>query len=234
MPDPLPRESDESPSPPSSTPVERPSDPAAEFCQALDESLMRKRQRSLRRRLYILAAVLGAIALALLVWHQLTPPPVPKTVRELAAHYARKAGLSPHLVLGVIQVESAGKADAVSRSGARGLMQLMPATAKEFAKKHNIAYSGTGDLFDPDINLRLGTVYLAYLKRFFKDDLWLTLAAYNCGITRVDTLRLNNTGMTSQEIVETLTPGETQAYVPKVLAATEAERRRGAEAAAKP
>jgi len=185
--------------------------------------------RILHRRLYILAAILGAIALVFLVWRQLATPPVPKTVRELAFLHAERNGLDPYLVLGVIRTESAGQSDAVSRACACGLMQLMPATAREFAARKDIPYSGRDDLFNPDLNVRLGTAYLAYLKRFFKDDLWLTLAAYNCGITRMDTLVLNNPGKTSQEIVSTLAPAETQAYVPKVLAAMEDERTQAAQ-----
>lgn len=76
------------------------------------------------------------------------------------------------LVLAVIETESSGKPDAVSKSGARGLMQLMPATAK---------WLGVIDSFDPKQNIFGGTLYLAKLIKMFGRDWTLVSAAYNAG-----------------------------------------------------
>lgn len=85
---------------------------------------------------------------------------------------AREAGLSPSLIKAVASVESAFDARAVSPKGARGLMQLMPATAKQY---------GVEDPFDPLDNLRAGARHLRNLLDEFGGDLPLALAAYNAG-----------------------------------------------------
>ncbi len=93
--------------------------------------------------------------------------------------------IDPTLVLAVIQVESAGNPRATSRVGARGLMQLMPKTAEEFAPIIGAEWSGPDSLFDPELNVRLGVAYLSYLFNRY-EDLSVGLAAYNWGPTRID------------------------------------------------
>jgi len=87
---------------------------------------------------------------------------------------ARRNGLNPKVVAAVIGAESAGNAFAVSRVGARGLMQLMPATAERFGIHHH-------QLFDPAQNLEAGSRYLSWLIEQFPNDLAKVLAAYNAG-----------------------------------------------------
>lgn len=86
--------------------------------------------------------------------------------------YAAKYRVDPTLVRAVIQVESDFNAATVSSKGARGLMQLMPETAKRF---------GVSKVHDPDQNIHGGVKYLAYLTRLFPYDLPRALAAYNAG-----------------------------------------------------
>lgn len=86
--------------------------------------------------------------------------------------YAEKFRVDPVFVRAVIQVESNFNPNCVSHKGARGLMQLMPGTAKRF---------GVKDVHDPDQNIRGGVRYLAALLAMFGDDLPRTLAAYNAG-----------------------------------------------------
>ena len=92
------------------------------------------------------------------------------------AEAARKHGLSFSLIKAVIKAESDFDPYAVSRSGARGLMQIMPETAKDL---------GIIDLFDPRENILGGTRYLKMLLAQFQGNLPLTLAAYNAGPERV-------------------------------------------------
>ena len=106
--------------------------------------------------------------------------------------------VSPALVLAVIAVESAGRADAVSGAGAAGLMQLMPATAERF---------GVADRLVAEDNIRGGVKYLDWLMGEFGADPMLVLAGYNAGEGAVK----KHGGVPPYS--------ETRDYVPKVLAA---------------
>lgn len=98
------------------------------------------------------------------------PPAVPRRYQELVAMTARKHGIDARLIHAVIQVESAYRSRAVSSKGARGLMQLLPSTGRQY---------GALDLFDPRVNVDAGVRHLkSLLSRF---DLPLALAAYNAG-----------------------------------------------------
>jgi hypothetical protein len=97
-------------------------------------------------------------------------------IRALAIAAAQRHGLDPNLVLAVVGVESAFQPGAVSRKGAQGLMQLMPATAREL---------GVTDALDPAQNLDGGTRYLRMLVARYGGDLGKALAAYNAGMGAV-------------------------------------------------
>ncbi len=98
---------------------------------------------------------------------------------------ARAQDLDPVLVVAVIEVESAGYHLAVSHVGAMGLMQILPATGKELADRMNIEWKGPDTLFDPTINVKLGTAYLRQLTDRF-GCVHTALAAYNWGPGRIE------------------------------------------------
>lgn len=153
-----------------------------------------------------------------------TPPPMagrryqpPKLGRAKAitqvqaqriAHYApiienaaRKYGVPVELICGVILQESGGNARAVSSAGARGLMQLMPQTARRF---------GVSNSFDPVQNIHGGTRYLRFLLDKFNGNLELALAGYNAGEGNVE------------KYGNKIPPfRETREYVPNVLGYTQ-------------
>jgi soluble lytic murein transglycosylase-like protein len=95
----------------------------------------------------------------------------------LIQEHASQQGVRPELVRAVIQVESAFNPRAVSPKGAMGLMQLMPATAKQF---------GVLDPFNPAENIRAGVTYLRQLLDKYSNNIQLALAAYNAGPAAVD------------------------------------------------
>lgn len=99
---------------------------------------------------------------------RMAPPEVARLVDDVAPAY----DLDPKLLLAVIATESGFRASAVSPKGAKGLMQLMPATAVRL---------GVLEPFDPEQNVRGGARYLNELLRRFGNDLRLALAAYNAG-----------------------------------------------------
>jgi soluble lytic murein transglycosylase-like protein len=94
--------------------------------------------------------------------------------RDLILRYAALRGLEPALVAAVVHQESGFNPRAVSRAGARGLMQLMPATARGMGAR-------VSRLFDPATNLAYGTRYLAGLRVRFRGNVRLMAAAYNAG-----------------------------------------------------
>jgi len=93
-------------------------------------------------------------------------------LEEFIAPAATKYGVAPELVAAVIWAESSGDPNAVSRKGARGLMQLMPETAKEL---------GVARILDPRENVEGGTRYLKQMLDAHEGDVSLALAAYNAG-----------------------------------------------------
>jgi soluble lytic murein transglycosylase-like protein len=113
-----------------------------------------------------------------------TAAEVRETVR-LVDRYARESGVDPLLVLAVIHVESRFDRYAVSPQGAVGLMQLLPATAQALAGEIGLEWTSDDLLFDPEVNVRLGTRYLRQLVERF-DNLDAALAAFHAGPTRIE------------------------------------------------
>lgn len=93
-------------------------------------------------------------------------------LESVIAPAASKYSLDPNLVAAVIWAESSGDPNAISKKGARGLMQLMPATAREL---------GVGNVLDPGQNVEGGSHYLRKMLDDHDGDLTLALAAYNAG-----------------------------------------------------
>lgn len=127
----------------------------------------------------------------------------------------REHGLSPSLLLALIRTESAYQADIMSASNARGLMQLLPATANKVAAGLGEAEPGATALFDPKTNIRYGAWYLAALIEGF-DNVALALAGYNGGPYNIKSLILAKKGMPLDVFIESLTFEETTKYVKRI------------------
>jgi soluble lytic murein transglycosylase-like protein len=106
--------------------------------------------------------------------------PTPTEMHQLLVAAGTAHNIDEDLLASVIKAESGGHTKAVSRAGAQGLMQLMPATA------HTL---GVTDSFKADQNIAGGTAYLDALLKRYKDNLALALAAYNAGPGAVDRYR---------------------------------------------
>ena len=133
---------------------------------------------------------------------------------------AEQTGLQRSLIWGVIRQESVFNAKAVSRTGARGLMQLMPRTAKHVAKKYRLGSFQPDELFSPSVNIRLGSLYLADLLKRFDGQKPLAIAAYNAGPTRVKQWQKRVPYEYSELWVELIPFNETRRYVQQVMAFT--------------
>ncbi|OLZ10562.1 lytic transglycosylase domain-containing protein [Sulfobacillus thermosulfidooxidans] len=125
------------------------------------------------------------ISFTLLVLIMLYRYVAPMPYRAVIWHEAQVNHLSPYLVAAVIRVESSYRPNAVSSKGAIGLMQLIPSTAKWASLKADNRRIQTAELFDPALNIHLGTWYLNQLLQSYAGNEVLGLAAYNAGSRNV-------------------------------------------------
>ncbi len=139
--------------------------------------------------------------------------PLPFKDEVLAA--ARKAGIDPALVFGLVRQESRFVTDVRSSAGAAGLMQLMPATARLVARDLRIDYKPQM-ITDRAINLQLGTTYLKFVLNSFDGSFAMATAAYNAGPQRPRRWR-EGRSLDAVAWVESIPINETRDYVKKVL-----------------
>ncbi|MGI6575230.1 MAG: lytic transglycosylase domain-containing protein [bacterium] len=131
---------------------------------------------------WLLCCLLVAVVVIMVLYHSswFWRAFYPLHHRELIFYYAAQYGVDPYLVAAVIRVESKFYAEAESNAGARGLMQVMPETGMWVADIIGLDDFNADQLYDPEVNICIGTWYLANLSQEF-DDLVLVLAAYNGG-----------------------------------------------------
>ena len=140
--------------------------------------------------------------------------------REIVADQARRNALDDAWVYAVIRQESAFMRDARSRVGALGLMQLMPATARNVARRQlAMKPPARARLLDPDLNIQLGSAYLKQLKDKLADNPVLATAAYNAGPHRVDRW-LPERDLDADIWVELIPFRETRKYLQRVMSYT--------------
>jgi len=131
---------------------------------------------------------------------------------------AEQAGIDPSWAYGILRAESAWMTDARSGADARGLMQLLPATAALVARRNGMAWGGGDTLYDPKVNIALGTRYLAQLAARYDGSPWLASAAYNAGPNRVDQWLGARGTLAPDLFIATIPFKETREYVARVMA----------------
>jgi soluble lytic murein transglycosylase len=164
-------------------------------------------------RIFLSVLVLLAAAGAGVAYVKETQPPwyerlrYPLSYEQIVRGHARNYDLDPALLAAVIYRESKFDAGARSSSGAIGLMQLLPETAKGIALHTGGSRFVVSDLYNPEINVRYGAFYLRRLLTKYGDTK-LALAAYNAGQANVDSWRAEGKGIVFPE---------TREYVDSVL-----------------
>jgi soluble lytic murein transglycosylase len=163
------------------------------------------------RRLLAAAALACGLLVAFAVVQQAKPGWwerlwYPLRYDDIVRGHARNYDLDPALLAAVIYQESKFRADAHSSSGAIGLMQLLPDTAKGIALHTGGSAFRVDDLYNPEINVRYGAWYLSHLLQKYGDER-TALAAYNAGQDNVDRWRRAGRGIQF---------AETRAYVDRV------------------
>ncbi len=177
------------------------------------------RPQSTRVILYWNLLIYGAVAVLLLavlgpsLWRVGYPWPH----RELIERYARANELDPYLVAAVIRVESSFRAGAISPKGARGLMQIMPATGGWIASQLSIENFHAGRLFEVELNIKMGTWYLRHLIDQFAGNLEVAIAAYNGGRGNIKNWLDQGIWSGERSSIERIPFPETRNYVWRVL-----------------
>jgi soluble lytic murein transglycosylase len=143
----------------------------------------------------------------------------PLNHRQQVDRQAKDHGLDSAWIYAIVRQESAFSVDARSRAGAMGLMQLMPATAKEVAGKTNNRLFKVNDLLQPEINIELGASYLNQIYRRLQENPVLATAAYNAGPSRVMKW-LPEQPLATDVWIDTVPFSETREYLKRVLAYT--------------
>ncbi|HEX6179225.1 MAG TPA: lytic transglycosylase domain-containing protein, partial [Thermoanaerobaculia bacterium] len=140
----------------------------------------------------------------------------PTAYGEEIDEHAKKQQLDPELVRALILQESYYNPKARSPVGATGLMQLMPPTAKEHAKKLGIVFAASR-LENPEVNVQIGTYHLRMLVNLFRGNTYLALASYNAGQGNVMKWRRAAPRKPIDEFLESIPFQETRNYVKRIV-----------------
>jgi len=157
------------------------------------------------------ASMLNRSPESLLAWAFLYP----KAYGDLVVKYSKQAGIDPSLAFAVMRAESSFASTATSPVGARGLMQLMPQTAAMVLHEKKI---DPERLYDPELNIRLGTKHLRELIDKYDGNKTAVIASYNAGAHNVNRWLKTYANLKGEEFIESIPFGETRDYVKKVLA----------------
>ena len=143
----------------------------------------------------------------------------PIKYENFVENYSTKYEVDKNLIYAIIKAESNFNQQAVSNKEAKGLMQLMPQTAEDIAKKLDIEVTKeeiSKKLSEPEFNINLGTKYISNLLAKYS-NIELALTAYNAGSGNVDTWVENRTLMADGSNIENIPYKETNNYVRKIL-----------------
>lgn len=136
----------------------------------------------------------------------------PTRYHEEILRDAKKNGLDPYVIMGLIHQESYYNPRVRSAVGATGLMQLMPPTGKEIARRLHTS----SNLEDPNTNIKLGTYYFRSLVNMFGGSVNLAIASYNAGMGNVMKWRRGGPNKPMDEFLESIPFPETRNYVKRV------------------
>ncbi len=141
----------------------------------------------------------------------------PDLFSDILSSSETKYALPSYFLQALAREESSFHPNIASWAGAKGLLQLMPGTAKRIAKRAKIRYRGEGDLLNPTINASLGGALMRELSRKFKGDPAAMLAGYNASQKASSTWRSKHLDQEIDRMIESITVKETRKYVKRVL-----------------
>jgi soluble lytic murein transglycosylase len=160
---------------------------------------------------YYTTASYGSIPLA--YWRILFPQPYWSTIKRYSAQY----NLDPYMVASLIRQESEFNPGVVSYANAYGLMQLLPRVGRELARKEGIRHFSARDLLNPEMNIRLGCLYLRQMLDEFSGHSEYAFAAYNAGDNRVNDWQSAGQFKDMDVFVESIPFTQTRDYVQAIV-----------------
>lgn len=135
---------------------------------------------------------------------------------EYVYKYGVEYNVDPLLIFAIIKAESNFKKEVISKSGAMGLMQILPSTAEDTARKLKMDYNGKEDLYNPETNINIGTKYFSNLYEKYQ-NITIALTAYNAGSGNVDKWIDTEILLKDGSNAENIPFRETNNYVRKIL-----------------
>jgi soluble lytic murein transglycosylase len=171
-----------------------------------------------------LVVVLGGVVAWPFLHHAVKEIELPLRHEDIIRQQASDKHLDPALIAAVIYAESKFR-DQTSPAGAKGLMQLLPATAHDIARKSGGVRFSEDDLASPQVNIAYGSYYLRYLLDRYGENDVLAIAAYNAGETNVDHWVVEARESDRAFTIDEIPFAETRAYVQRVLTARQNYRR---------
>ena len=141
----------------------------------------------------------------------------PMPFESIVMRYASMRDLPPALIYGIIKAESAFMEDARSPAGALGLMQVMPATGRETARRIGFRFRSSRQLLEAQHNITLGSAYLQQMLRRFEGNIAMAAAGYNAGPHRVQAWRPDEDCLDAELWIEQIPFTETRRYARRAL-----------------
>ncbi len=168
----------------------------------------------LLKNILILLAIIFIILIAINIYFKIS---YPLSYTNIIKKYSKQFGVDPYLVAAIINVESSFDKDALSSKEARGLMQISPTTGQWAAESLSLEDFTLDMLFDPDVNVMIGTWYINMLSNEFNNNLQLMLAAYNGGSGNVNKWLEDKDYCGDGENLKKIPFKETEQYIDKVI-----------------
>jgi len=165
-------------------------------------------------RLFVTVAI--SMLLIALILNNAAKAMFPLKYKDMVYKYAMEFEIDPYLVFAIIKAESSFDPNAVSRKGAVGLMQISETTGKWGAENLKLDNYSANDLFNPEINIRIGCWYLNRLMKEFDHKLELVIAAYNGGSGNVSEWLKNRDYSSSGTRLDKIPFKETERFLKRV------------------
>lgn len=169
----------------------------------------------IKKLLIVIIIVIFAIFAIIAIREQMMKILYKKDYSEYVSKYSEEYEVEDNLIYAIIKAESNFNPNAVSNQNAKGLMQLMYATAEEVASKNGIELTDE-NIFDPETNINIGTKYISTLLNKY-ECVEVALAAYNAGSGNVDKWIANGTIKADGSDIENIPYKETNTYVRKII-----------------